>query len=276
MNSAKKTTLYSILLFVTLAGFGGCDPQKEIDAFKAKAREIHQTCDDITIEFETEHTVISNPTFTDELRLEKLHPLVLVKCDKRGYNESQPYINYPYLEYKTLLENRAKTLTIKKQKLFDIVEAAQKLIDKARLSLKGDSEKTIEYRLQIEQWQQELLQTKESLLEKINSLTLFLNELKQIIIVSATFDNEKKRYASEQIIRDVRDIKTIVAELKTTLNEIQRKQQTYDVRQDTANIYRLVYALTQYQENNNLATLIAEIRALRVEVNRLKQQLNNN
>ena len=268
--------LFSGMGIFLLAGMRGCDPQKQIDEIKRKLRAIDQRVNTIALVYEKERTIIMNDMLCDAEQQTALHPCVLVTCDESGYNDSNPTINYPYLKYKSKLEQNIRQLVREKQNLFQITESAQKLIDKAKQSLK--SKKGVEKETlgeQIATWQNELDAAKEELIAKINSLTLLMHEIKRLIVTSEQFENEKKRYASEQIIRDVRDIKNIVKELKQAVAEVKSQQKNYDVRQTTYAIYRLLENLAQNQQQQNFAELVQEIRALRIEVNRLKNQLNN-
>ena len=269
-------TLFTGLGIFLLAGMRGCDPQKQIDEIKRKLRAIDHRVNTISLAYEKERTIIMNDMLCDAEQQTALHPCVLVTCDESGYNAENPTINYPYLKYKSKLEQNIRQLVREKQNLFQITESAQKLIDKAKQSLK--SKKGVEKETlgeQIATWQNELDEAKEELIAKINSLTLLMHEIKRLIVTSEQFENEKKRYASEQIIRDVRDIKDIVKELKQAVAEVKNQQKNHDVRQTTYAIYRLLENMAQNHQQQNFAALVQEIRALRIEVNRLKNQLNN-
>ncbi len=282
MKLIQKTAQFAGLGILLMA-LTGCDLQKAIDEIQNKIRTINEQCDTIALEFGPEQEIVSNNDLTKEQRQRALHTEIMVKCDDSGYTDETLTVSYPYLKYKTAVDERISTLKKLKEKIFSITLSAEKLIKKMEQKIQKipDGDTKQERLEQLANLQEKLQEAKQTTTTKISNLQTLLHAVKRILITSQTYLDEKKRFASEHMARDITQTKLLVQKLQLAIQQVRTQQQITGIT--IANIHRLLTAvhdatqqLARPENQAQCITLTEEIRLLRAEVARLSEELRLN
>ena len=203
--------------------------------------QVVSICKPIWQEFDAEITIAMQPKNEVDHTTE-LHAAVLLKCDESGYTIDSPTVNYPYLKYKTLLEDRITTVMKQKKNL--------------TLSIAANSKITA-YKQQIE--------------SNIETMLNALTKIKRFVVTSDVLEKEKKQFAAEQVTRDVIVIKKVVQQLQEEMNGLRHDQR--DNVQSRQTIAQILIALQVLTRNNNNAQIMQSLQNLRIEISNIAQRV---